>query len=144
MEKEIEFLEYIYNLIKIEKATISRIIKLRNKTDELSHILRRQIERYNRFLVAIKNMLERRKKKSKDLNILEKMASYAGAKSVLSKDNSLKDVLNILTKRYQISAEDVKQKREELKISSKTILNLSDRLMEFQKNSIEDIRKIHC
>lgn len=136
MEEELEFLEYLHNIIKLERDALSRIIKMREKEDELTSLLDKQIEEYKKFSISVARMIERRKKKVHDLSLFAKMASHVGAKFVVATEKSMDNIYDMLIKRYNICIEEVKNKIEESGMSSKTILNLSDRFIKFQRDNI--------
>ncbi|MDO4282942.1 MAG: hypothetical protein Q4D02_04820 [Clostridia bacterium] len=143
MREELEFLEYLYNIVKLEKDALSRMIKMRDKNDLLNNILKEQIGIYKRFGISIEKMIENRKKKVEDLSIFAKMASHVGAKFVTSKDNDIDRIFNILMQRYQVCIEEVNSKVQENKITSKTILNLTNRFIEFQNRNINTLNKAY-
>lgn len=138
MKEELEFLDYLYNIIKLEKDSLSRIIKMRNKEDLLNNILKDQILKYKKFGISAVRMMETRKKKSSDLSLLAKMASHVGAKFVV-KEKDIDSVFSILIQRYNICIEEIKNKIKESKITSKTIINLSNRFIEFQNENINTL-----
>lgn len=139
MEEELEFLESLHNIIKLERDAMSRIIKMREKEDELTSLLKEQIEEYKKFSVSVARMIERRKKKVHDLSLFAKMASHVGAKFVVATEKNMDNIYDMLLKRYNICIEEVKNKLEESGVSSRTILNLSDRFIKFQRDNIDVI-----
>lgn len=139
MEEELEFLESLHNIIKLERDAMSRIIKMREKEDELTSLLKEQIEEYKKFSVSVARMIERRKKKVHDLSLFAKMVSHVGAKFVVATEKNMDNIYDMLLKRYNICIEEVKNKLEESGVSSRTILNLSDRFIKFQRDNINVI-----
>lgn len=142
MEEELEFLEYLHNIIKLEKDALSRIIKMREKTDILNNILKEQIEIYKKFSVSVERMIKVRKKKVNDLSLFAKMASHVGAKFVVSNDKEDELICSLL-RRYKICIEEVQNKFKDSKIRSKTISNLSKRFVEFENRNIEIIYRTY-
>lgn len=137
MEEELEFLEYLHNIIKLEKDALSRIIKMREKIDVLNNILKEQIEVYKKFSVSLERMIKIRKKKVNDLSLFAKMASHVGAKFVVSNNDD--ELICSLLRRYKICIEEVENKFKDSKIKSKTIINLSKRFIEFENRNIDII-----
>lgn len=142
MREELEFLEYLHNIIKLEKDSLSRIIKMRDKEDLLNNILKEQMLKYKKFGISVIRMIETRKKKTNDLSLLAKMASHVGAKMIV-KENDIDSIFNILIKRYNICIEEIKNKVKDNKITSKTIINLSNRFIEFQTDNINTLNKAY-
>lgn len=143
MKEELEFLEYLYNLIKLEKDSLARIKKMRNKDDLLNKILKEQIVIYKKFGISVERMMETRKRKVNNLSLLAKMASHVGAKFVVSNEDNIDTIFNILIKRYNICIEEVESKLKENNITSKTILNLSNRFINFQNRNIDTLNKAY-
>lgn len=142
MEEELEFLEYLHNIIKLEKDALSRIIKMREKIDILNNILKEQIEVYKKFSVSVERMIKVRRKKVNDLSLFAKMASHVGAKFVVSNDNDDELICSLL-RRYKICIEEIENKFRDSKIKSKTISNLFKRFIEFENRNIDIIYRTY-
>ena len=142
MEEELEFLEYLHNIIKLEKDAISRIIKMRGKDDLLNKILKEQLEIYKKFDISTKKMIENRKKKTDELSLFAKIASHLGTKVAISNADDIDDTIDMLIKRYQVCIEEIEAKQKESKIKSQTIKNISKRFVEFENKNIDIINKI--
>lgn len=142
MEEELEFLDYLHNIIKLEKDAISRIIKMRGKDDLLNKILKEQLEIYKKFDISTKKMIENRKKKTDELSLFAKIASHLGTKVAISNADDIDDTIDMLIKRYQVCIEEIEAKQKESKIKSQTIKNISKRFVEFENKNIDIINKI--
>ena len=142
MEEELEFLEYLHNIIKLEKDAISRIIKMRGEDDLLNKILKEQLEIYKKFDISTKKMIENRKKKTDELSLFAKIASHLGTKVAISNADDIDDTIDMLVKRYQVCIEEIEYKLKESKIKSQTIKNIFKRFVEFENKNIDIINKI--
>ena len=63
MSEEIEFLDYIYQNAKMGQESIGRLLKTRNKKDEIEDVAKEQLNDYKKIANSAKAMIERRKKK---------------------------------------------------------------------------------
>lgn len=143
MNNEIEILEFIYENTKVCQETILRIIKIRNKNDELEGHIKKQYLEYKKISNSSKNMLERRKKKVNDeVNIVGKIVTYMQIKKNIQKDDSKEQIANILIEGSKIGIEQIKNKISEIKIKSKPILNLINKLINLENYNIQEMKKI--
>lgn len=142
MSDEIEFLEYIDNLVKMEQDTLARIAKMRDKKDILDDSLKEQVQEYKKFGNSIKKMIETRKKKTEEISLFAEVVAHMGAKSIVSKENDTDSIILILIQRYKIGIEEIEKKFLQLKIRRKTIVNLVKRIQTFQQENIKELEKI--
>ena len=142
MSDELEFLEYIDNLVKMEQDTLARITKMRNKGDILDSSLKEQVQEYRKFENSIKKMIETRKKKTAEISLLEEVVAHMGAKSIVSKEKDTDSIILILIQRYKIGIEEIEKKFLQLKIRRKTIINLVKRIQTFQQENIKKLENI--
>lgn len=142
MNDELEFLEYIDNLVKMEQDTLARIIKMRDEEDILSNSLKDQVQEYKKFGNSIKKMIETRKKKTAEISLFAEVVAHMGAKSIVSKEKDTDSIILILIQRYKIGIEEIEKKFSQLRITRKTIVNLVKRIQIFQQENIKQLEKI--
>lgn len=142
MNEEIELLEYIYQNTKICQESIARIIKTRDKKDNLEETIKRQYLEYKKISNSAKNMLERRKKKvSDEINVMAKIVTYMEIKKNIDKDDSTTEIAILLIEGSKVGIEQIKNRLENTRITNKPILNLVNRLVELEKNNIRELEK---
>lgn len=142
MNEEIEFLEYLYQNSKICQETIARIIKTRNKQDELEQIIKKQFVEYKKISNSAKSMLERRRKKVKEeINVMGKIVTYMEIKKNIVKDDSISQIALLLAEGSKIGIEHINERLESIEITNKPILNLAKRLIDIEKNNIEKLKE---
>ncbi len=144
MKEELEFLEYLYNMIKLERDSLLRIIKMRKKDDNLSFFLKEQVINYRKFIISLDKMIETRKSKAENngLSLLAKMASHVGAKLTVLNENSYDDILDILIHRSNVCIDEINTKLKEYNIESKTIINLAQRFIDVQRSNVIELNKM--
>lgn len=142
MNEEIEFLEYIYQNAKMGIESIGRLIKSRNKDDNLDKILKEQLHDYNKIANSARGMLKRRNKETKEIGVMSKIATYMTIKMNLSKENPDKEAVDMVIKGSQMGIEQINKHLNEYRIKSKTVVNLANRLITIEKNNLEKLNKI--
>lgn len=142
MNEEIEFLEYIYQNAKICQETIARIIKNRNKKDELENVIKTQYFEYKKISNSAKNMLERRKKKvNEEISVMAKIVTYMEIKKNIAKENDVTEIVCLLIEGSKVGIEQISTRLNEIKVTNKPVLNLANRLINIEKNNIEELKK---
>ena len=141
MSEEIEFLDYIYQNAKMGKESIGRLLKTRNKKDEIEDVAKEQLNDYKKIANSAKAMIERRKKKVKELDVISKVATYMSVKMNLAKDDGPKEVANMLIKGSNMGITQIKKHLEEYKLKNKNVINLTNRLLTIEEKNIENLKK---
>lgn len=142
MNEEVDFLEYIYQNAKMGIESIGRLIKSRNKDDDLDKILKEQLHDYNKIANSARGMLKRRNKETKEIGVMSKIATYMTIKMNLSKENPDKEAVDMVIKGSQMGIEQINKHLNEYRIKSKTVVNLANRLITIEKNNLEKLNKI--
>lgn len=141
MSEEIEFLEYIYQKVNISLESIKRLIKTRNKNDEIEEIIKGQYVEYKKISNSVKAMIKRRRKKVNEIGVATKIATYMGIKINLLKDDSISETALMLVEASKVEMEQIKDNLRKYDIKNKNILNLVDRLIEIKKSNIKILEK---
>lgn len=141
MSEEIEFLEYIYQKVNISLESIKRLIKTRNKNDEIEEIIKGQYVEYKKISNSVKAMIKRRRKKVNEIGVATKIATYMGIKINLLKDDSISETALMLVEASKVEMEQIKDNLRKYDIKNKNILNLVDRLIEIEKSNIKILEK---
>lgn len=141
MSEEIEFLDYIYQNSKMSQESIGRLLKTRNKKDEIEEVIREQLNNYRRISNSAKAMIERRRKKVKELDVLSKVAMYMSVKINLSKNDGQKETANMLINESSMYITQIQKNLKEYRIKNKNIINLANRLLAIESSNIEKLKK---
>ena len=143
IKKEIEFLEYAYNQILIEKDTYSFILK-KNKalegskilSENTENLLKKSILEFNKFLISIKVMLKNRKYEKKQDDLLFRVATYI---TIDLKDSKEEEIKKVLSHGSEVVLNELKKHFDKQEKMSKTIENLIMRFIDFENNLIKSL-----
>ncbi len=141
MKEEIEFLEYVYQNAKMGQESIVRMLKTRNKGDEIELVLKEQLADYRKIVNSASAMLERRKKKAKDINIMAKIGTYMNVKFNMLNDDSTQKVANMFIEGSKMGIEQIEKNLAEYNITNKNVINIGKRLLEIEKRNISNLHK---
>ncbi|MEG2348639.1 MAG: hypothetical protein RSB67_03225 [Clostridia bacterium] len=139
---EIDILEYIYQIAKMNQENVGRILNLRCIEDQIEVLLKEKLNSYKKIAYSARSMLIRRKRKVKDITIATKMATYLSVKKELLKDSSSKKIIQLLYEASIVSKEELNRYMSFVQINSKTILNICNRLLSYENNNILGYKKI--
>lgn len=138
---DIEFLDYLYQSVKINQETIGQIIKLYKIEESLKNILKEHLKNYIKISNSAKTMLKRRNKEIDDIGIFSKMGAYMSVKTNLSNDNTIEEIKNLVIQGSKIQIAEVNKRLEEFRINSKSISNLARRLIIFENEFLYKIKE---
>ena len=141
MKEEIEFLEYIYQNSKMGQDSIIKMLKTRNKNDEIELVLKEQLKYYRKVLISASAMLERRMKKVKDINVMAKIGTYMNIKLNMLEDDSPQKVADMFIEGSKMGIEQIEKNLQEYNISNKYVKNLGEKLLEIEKKNISNLHK---
>ena len=142
MNEEVEFLEYIYQNAKMGIESIGRLIKSRNKDDKLDEIFKEQLNDYNKIANSARGMLKRRNRKTKEIGVMSKIATYMTIKMNLSKENPDKEAIDMVMKGSRMGIDQINKHLQEYKIKSKSVMNIANRLISIEQNNLLKLSKI--
>lgn len=129
VKMEIEILELLYQNILMIKESIINVIKTQNIDDNLNNDLKEILFIYRRIIQAIIGMLKTRNKEVKKLSVGEKMATYMSIKINLGKSNNSNDIAKLIIQDISFISTQIKESISEYARISKTIINLSNRII---------------
>ena len=141
MKEEIEFLEHIFQNAKMGQESIMRMLKTRNKKDEIELVLKEQLNDYRKLANSAKVMLDRRKKKVEDINVMAKIGTYMNIKLNILTDDSMQKVANMFIEGSKMGIEQIEKLLEEYKISNRHVINIAERLLDIEKKNIKILHK---
>ncbi len=138
---EIEILELLYQNILMIKESIVNVIKMQKIDENLNNDLKKSLFIYRKIIQAIIGMLKTRKKEVKNLSVGEKMATYMSIKINLGKSNDTSDVAKLIIQDISFISTQIKESISEYAKISKTIINLSNRIILANDNCIQTLKK---
>lgn len=140
MDEEIEFLNYIYQNAQMGRESIGHILKKQN-LGEIKECLLEQRDDYTKICRSAKAMIERRKKKAKDISVISQIMSYMSVKSNLNADSTDSHIAEMLIKGSGIGIKEISKKIADYKKVSKPVTNVANRLLYLEERNIENLKK---
>ena len=138
---EIEILELLYQNILMIKESITNVIKTQKIDENLNNDLKDCLFIYRKLIQAIIGMLKTRNKEVKKLSIGEKMATYMSIKINLGKSNDTSDIAKLIIQDISFISTQIKESISEYAKISKTIINLSNRIILTNETCIKNLTK---
>lgn len=141
IKMEIEILELLYQNILMIKESITNVIKTQKIDENLNNDLKDCLFIYRKLIQAIIGMLKTRNKEVKKLSIGEKMATYMSIKINLSKSSNSRDIAKLIIHDISFISTQIKESLNEYSKISKTIINLSNRIILTNETCIKNLEK---
>lgn len=140
---EFEFLEYVYKDLQINVENARQIINIGNNiNDKIREILNFKIDEYKKCIIAIKKMIERRKQKIEEAGLFNKVATSMSVKLSIKDDETKDDLIDRIIQGSNFIIISINKKFDEYNIMSKHIVNLKNRIINIEENSIKLLEKI--
>lgn len=140
--EEIECLKYLYINFSMQKKTLKNIVNDYNLKDELYELIYNEIRVYTRFMISLKYMIKNRSKKNKELISNNVVGAFAGIQNRVIENKNKSEIVKYVKEATKINILDIKRVKKDYKIKSKTILNLLDRIMNFERSNLENIKNL--
>lgn len=141
IKMEIEILELLYQNILMIKESITNVIKTQKIDENLNNDLKDCLLIYRKLIQAIIGMLKTRNKEVKKLSIGEKMATYMSIKINLGKSSNSRDIAKLIIHDISFISTQIKESLNEYSKISKTIINLSNRIILTNETCIKNLEK---
>ena len=142
MKENNELLMHIYDNSDMGvKATKYLIKLLKDKDNKIKSLLETELHEYEEFLKESKNLLKKNKIKGKSKFLAATMANWAMSNEI-DKDNSDSKIANLLTRGFVMGTVDLGKKIDDFKKeTSKEIIKLAQKSMDFQNNQITRLKE---
>jgi len=140
MDQNVELLNYIHQNSQMGKDTISQLILI-NKEEKYKKMLQSQFDEYKNIFDLTDNKLKQCNKKAKNINILAEVSTYImiNLKTLTNKTPS--HISEMLIQGSTMGIVDITKKIKEYPNAEKEILDLANKLLEFEQNNIEECKK---
>lgn len=140
MDKNIEFLNYIYQNAEMGKSTISELINIVKDTSFKGN-LESQLREYNEIFDISNNKINQAKKTSKGINNFSKFTAYLMINFNTLTDKTPSHIAEMLIQGSTMGIVDVTKKLKEYKDADKDISELANRLLKFEQQNVEEMKK---
>lgn len=140
LDKNIEFLNYIYQNAEMGKNTISQLIDI-VEDPIYKKFLQLQLEEYASVYSVAEEMLKKFNKEGKNINVLSKASTYTMINLKTLTNKSPSHISEMLIQGNTMGIIDLTKKIKEYANTEKEILDLANKLLEFEKENIEECKK---
>ena len=141
MYDDINVLEYVYQTAKTTQEILARIIKLNIKNSIYDEALKDEFNNNKKIALSASHMLKRRKKDPKEISVFSKMVTYMSVKkNITEADDTNEDIINIVIQNSNQIIDELSAKLKYSKIKSKSVINLIDRYVFFENETLEKIK----
>lgn len=141
MGEEVEFLECIYQNTCISENNLRRIRKERKNKDKFDELLKEISIKYKRICNSLKVMIERRKKKINDISILTQLATYMNVKINIGNYDNIQNIAQMIIQGTKTEKDEIIRLLNEYKLKNKNVLNIANRILDFDSQIIEILSK---
>ncbi|MBU3181236.1 hypothetical protein [Clostridium psychrophilum] len=140
MNSNIEFLNYIYQNSEMGKSTISELMNI-VKDEPFKKNLESQLKEYTEIFSASSDLIKQSKETSKGIGAVTKLTSYIiiNIKTLTNKTPS--HISQMLIQGSTMGIIDVTKHLKEYKDANKNIKDLADRLLKFEQQNVEEMKK---
>lgn len=141
MYDDINVLEYVYQTAKTTQEILAHIIKLNIKNSIYDEALKDEFNNNKKIALSASHMLKRRKKDPKEISVFSKMITYMSVKkNITESDDTNEDIINIVIQNSNQIIDELSAKLKDSKIKSKSVVNLIDRYVFFENETLEKIK----
>lgn len=139
MTGDVELLNYIYQNAEMGQDTINQLIKI---TDDQTfrNNLESQFNEYRNIFNLADAKLKEVNKESKGIGTLTKVTTYISLNINTLINKTPSHISEMLIRGSTMGIIDITKKMKEYKESEKSILDIADRLLKFEQQSINDLK----
>ncbi len=140
MDKNVEFLNYIYQNAEMGKNTLSQLIDI-TEDDNYKELLKSHLITYITIYDNTEKELQEINKKAKGINIFSKSSTSTmiNLKTMLNKSTS--HISEMLIQGSTMGIIDMTKKLKEYNNVKGYVLSIANELLTFERNSIEEYKK---
>ena len=140
MDKNVEFLNYIYQNAEMGKNTLSQLIDI-TEDDNYKELLKSHLITYITIYDNTEKELQEINKKAKGINIFPKSSTSTmiNLKTMLNKSPS--HISEMLIQGSTMGIIDMTKKLKEYNNVKGYVLSIANELLTFERNSIEEYKK---
>jgi len=140
MDKNVEFLNYIYQNAEMGKDTINQLIGI-PEDEEYKKMLRSQLQEYKMIYDSTNEKLKELNKEAKDINAFSKLSTYGMINIKTLANKSPSHISEMLIQGSTMGIVDLTKKLKEYADADKEILALANKLLQLEQNNVEECKK---
>lgn len=140
MNRNVEFLNYIYQNSKMGEDTITQLIKI-TESEDIKSDLENHLKGYRKILDKCNNKLEELNKESKDLSAWTKITTYLMITMNTMTDKSASHISEMLIQGSTMGVIDITKKLNEYENTMEDIKQIAKELQSIEQTNIDDLKK---
>ena len=140
MDENVELLNYIHQNSQMGQDTLKQLIGI-SKEEEYKKMLQSQFNEYKSIFDTTDMKLKQCNREAKDISILSEVATYImiNLKTLTNKTPS--HISEMLIRGSTMGIIDITKKIKEYAHADKEILDLANKLLQFEQSNVEECKK---
>ena len=140
MDSNIEFLNYIYQNSEMGKDTIKQLLGI-TQDEAFKKALESQLREYSEIYDITNNKIKQAERTSKGIGTMTKMRTYVMINLDTLIDKTPSHIAEMMIQGSSMGIIDVTKKLKEYKDAAQDISALGDRLLKFEQQNVEEMKK---
>lgn len=140
MDNNEEFLNYIYQNAEMGKNTISQLVGITNDQN-FKTALESQLKEYNEIYDIADNKIEQTRNTPKSIGTIPRVSTYLTINMKTMTNKSASHIAEMMIQGSTMGIIDVTKKLKEYGNASEDIKQLADRLLKFEQQNVEEMKK---
>ena len=140
MNGNVELLNYIHQNSEMGKVTLKQLIAM-VKDEDLKKTLESELNEYKSIFDLSDTELNEINKEAKGINGLAKISSYIMINLNTLRDKTPCHISEMLIQGSTMGIIDITKKLKEYKDADKKILDLGNKLLQFEQQNVEELKK---
>lgn len=140
MDQNIEFLNYIYQNAEMGKDTINHLLDIA-EDQEFKKTLESQLKEYNEIHDLAYKKLEETRDEAKGIGTFQKFSSNLMINLNTLTNKSPSHIAEMMIQGTTMGIVDVTKKLKEYENADKDVAKLGDRLLKFEQQNVEEMKK---
>lgn len=140
MDENVELLNYIYQNSEMGTDTIEHLIGIA-EDENFKSTLRSQFDEYKMINDITNEKLKEKYKEPKDINAFSKATTYMMINLRTLTDKSTSHISEMLIRGSTMGIVDITKKIKEYSNADKEIVDIANKLLEFEQRNVEECKK---
>lgn len=140
MDKNVEFLNYIYQNAEMGKNSINQLLGIIDE-GEINKALESQLKEYEEIYSLAENSLKERDKEGKGIGLMTKISTYIMININTMKDSSSSHIAEMMIQGSTMGIVEITRKLKQYKEAEGEIYDLGERLLKFEEENIKQMKR---
>lgn len=140
MDKDLEFLNFIYQNSEMGKSTIHQLLSIVTDTP-FHNMLQSQKREYDEINNIAQTKIEEAQKESKGISPFSKLQSYIMINLNTMVNHTPSHIAEMMIQGSTMGIVDITKNLKKYDSADKSIIKLGERLLKFEQENIEELKK---